>query len=790
MTRVRHSSVRLPTRVPVAAWLGLAALVAGGFGCAKLETEKPPTVTTAGPHAVAVGATVTLSATTANGKDAAYTLASADPGIATVDAQGLVTGVGVGETAVVFTGATTKATASHAIVVVAASLTAQIPYYDKWAMSAHADATALAFNNWNTPGTVPVECARCHSSEGFVDYLGGDGSAPGVVDKPAPAKSLIRCQTCHNPAADALTSVTFPSGVVVDGLGGEARCMTCHQGRASGAAVDAAIKKAAVTSDDQVSAALSFQNIHYYPAAATLFAGRAKGGYQYAGQVYDVRFRHVVGFDTCIGCHDPHSTKVKFDACVGCHAGATDVTGAHAIRMMSSVGRDYDGDGNVTEGVYDELVGLRDKLLTAVRTYGAERLTPICYTPATYPYWFADTDGDGTCSAGEAVATNAFKSWTARLVRATYDFQMATKDPGAFAHNAKYIIELLSDAIADVNPALVVKVDMSKAVRGDVGHFDGAGEPARHWDAGEKVDATCSSCHGGQQGFRFYVQYGVGKIIDEPDNGLECGTCHDKLNGAFDVAVIPSVTFPSGVTRTEPGHDNLCESCHRGREARVTVDAKLAAAAASASGKLAFINVHYLPAGATKLGAAVHVGYEYDGKTYAGPLAHAGGTQCTSCHDPKGSHHTFQIADAWTGTCKACHADADGDSRAIRLVHLLDYDGDGSATEPLAAEVDGLAARVLGAMQATAAAPGPCYAPGAYPYFFKDTNGDKTCGAAESVSANGFTAWTPALVKAAFNYQLSRTDPGAWAHNFDYIAQLLIDSVADLGGDVTTLHRP
>lgn len=559
--------------------------------------------------------------------------------------------------------------------------------------------------------------------------------------------------------------------------------MTCHQGRASGADVDAAITKAAVTSDDQVSGMLSFQNIHYFPAAATLYAGRVKGGYQYAGQVYDVRFRHVDGFNTCIGCHDPHSTAVKFDQCSTCHTGVMDVDGAHEIRMMSSVGRDYDGDGNTTEGIYDELVGLRTKLYTAVRTYGSEHEAPICYTPDTYPYWFADKDGDGACSTAEAVSANAFAAWTGRLLRATYNYQMATKDPGAFAHNAKYIMELLYDSIMDVDTALVVKVDMSKAVRGDFGHFDGAGEPARHWDSEDMVDATCSSCHGGEEGFRFYVQYGVGKVITEPDNGLECGTCHDKLNGDFDVAMVPSVTFPSGVTRTEPGHDNLCETCHRGREARATVDAKLA------TGKPSFVNVHYLPAGATKLGSAVHVGYEYDGKTYAGPLTHMGGTQCTSCHDPVSSHHTFQIADGWTN-CRACHADADGDPTAIRLVHTDDYDGDGNTNESLAAEIDGMAARVLAAMQANVGATGLCYAPGAYPYFFKDTNGDKTCGAAEAVSSNGFSAWTPALVKAAFNYQLSRTDPGGWAHNFDYLAELLYDSVADLGGDVTALIRP
>jgi hypothetical protein len=75
----------------------------------------------------------------------------------------------------------------------------------------------------------------------------------------------------------------------------------------------------------------------------------------------------VDGVNTCIGCHDPHSTKIRFDVCSGCHAGVNSVDDAHKIRMMSSVGIDYDGDGNTTESLSDEIDGLAARLLAPSR---------------------------------------------------------------------------------------------------------------------------------------------------------------------------------------------------------------------------------------------------------------------------------------------------------------------------------------------------------------------------------------------------------------------------------------
>ena len=138
------------------------ALVLAGLGCAQLEGDAGPTVIVTGPtivatgtHSVVVGGSVTISVTTSEGEDTSYTFTSADPTIATVDGAGVVTGIATGETSVTITGDDTMATAGYPIVVLSPTDASRIPYYEKWSMSAHADGTAPAFNNWNADGAGP-----------------------------------------------------------------------------------------------------------------------------------------------------------------------------------------------------------------------------------------------------------------------------------------------------------------------------------------------------------------------------------------------------------------------------------------------------------------------------------------------------------------------------------------------------------------------------------------------------------------------------------------------------------
>lgn len=316
---------------------------------------------------------------------------------------------------------------------------------EKWLASPHADYHAQSFTYWNDEGEVPVTCAACHSQPGFLDFLGADGSAPGAVDAPAAINAPVGCAVCHVSEAHALDSVTYPSGIVVDGLGASATCSVCHQGRASGDAVAAAT---ATLGADEVSADLRFVNVHYGVAAAVIHGAEVRAGFHYPDRSYAGRFAHAPGVRTCVECHDPHTTRVDTATCATCHEGVDDI---RAIRLGRT---DYDGDGDVSGGVHAEIAGLQAQLYGAIRAYAAEIAgTPIAYVDR-FPYFFADPDGDGEVAPEDAVMPNRYQSWTPRLLGAAYNYQVAAKDPGGYVHNPDYLLQLLHDSIEDLAQAV------------------------------------------------------------------------------------------------------------------------------------------------------------------------------------------------------------------------------------------------------------------------------------------------------------------------------------------------
>ena len=104
--------------------------------------------------------------------------------------------------------------------------------------------------------------------------------------------------------------------------------------------------------------------------------------------------------------------------------------------MISAV--NYDGDKEKSEGIYGEVETMLQALLDAIVVYSVENSSTneVIYRN-NYPYWFAAKDGE------ELI-------WTPTLLRAAYNYQYVLKDPGGFAHNFDYVIQLLYDSIEAV----------------------------------------------------------------------------------------------------------------------------------------------------------------------------------------------------------------------------------------------------------------------------------------------------------------------------------------------------
>ncbi len=254
------------------------------------------------------------------------------------------------------------------------------------------------------------------------------------------------------PIATQIASVVFPSGKTVS-LGGKDAdgkfvaddsnlCITCHQGRESTNSVNAALKgKEADTVDPKV----SFKNIHYLAAGATLFGGDAMGAYQYADQQY-VGQNTEHPLNKCKDCHDVHALEPKLEACAGCHGD----TKPEDIRYNSDT-TDWDGDGDVTEGVDGEIQTLSEALYAEIQAYASQELcwpSSMTAMPIRTSSWMRMAMARPIQVTTDPLLTMA--TGPRDLLKAAFNYQYSQKDPGAFVHNPKYVIQFLYDSIKDL----------------------------------------------------------------------------------------------------------------------------------------------------------------------------------------------------------------------------------------------------------------------------------------------------------------------------------------------------
>ncbi|MFQ3566401.1 MAG: polyheme membrane-associated cytochrome C [Aggregatilineales bacterium] len=331
-----------------------------------------------------------------------------------------------------------------------------------WARSGHADFLSRAFNHWNDdePPLIPANCAACHSLHGLLDYVGERGTPAGTVSQDMPIGTVVSCLACHNDSVHSMRQVSFPSSAVVHARGKEASCLICHQGRESTISVNEAISGLEM---DTVYDDLAFISVHYHVAAATLMGTTAQGGYEYDGRDYAGRFEHTLSFQSCNSCHDPHHLRVDPLPCSACHV---NVTGYETLRQIRHDETDYDGDGNVRKGIAAEIETFHALLYEAIQAYAQEVTgVPIVYNVEQFPYFFTGRQ-DGEMPDPDALSfANRYVNWTPRLIAAAYNYHFIHMDPGAYAHNPRYALQLLYDSLQDMNER--VNFDLSRLQRPD-----------------------------------------------------------------------------------------------------------------------------------------------------------------------------------------------------------------------------------------------------------------------------------------------------------------------------------
>jgi cytochrome c553 len=319
---------------------------------------------------------------------------------------------------------------------------------------------------------------------------------------------------------------------------------------------------------------------------------------------------------------------------------------------------------------------------------------------------------------------------------------------------------------------------VSARIEMGVGHFNRDGKAFHYWDSQKEIPAPCARCHSAN-GVPEYLKEGKNAPAPHLKNALPCTVCHANML-TYERHAVARVNFASGLSvDTGDNNMNLCMTCHQGRESTASVNKAVGGMAPDAPNpKLAFIHVHYYPAGATIYGTDAKVAYEYVGKNYAGRFAHVPGVNtCTACHDPHGGQTLVE-------KCGACHQGVKtlANAATIRMSTRGDIDGNGRE-EGLAREIANQKRELYAAIQQYARAVGGtaiAYTPDASPYWYADTNGNGRIEPEEMRAENSYKAYTPRLLQAVYNYTFALRDPGAAYHNGRYTAQLLHDSLESL----------
>ncbi len=295
-------------------------------------------------------------------------------------------------------------------------------------------------NSWYANGN---GCQKCHTSEGFVEYV-TTGKVEGYVDYP----SQPGCFSCHDPhttgdfSLRTTAAVTLAEGSIFDKGDGNL-CANCHQSRSSAVSLVKAMPAKSIR---------PYWGAHHGPEADML---NGTNGFENPAQSYGTGAHTYVVADSCVSCHLARPEgRYSLSPEVGGHSfylkgevhGATKINAAACKSCHDDVGQDgeffdikgegdYDNDGTV-EPVQAEVEGLLRILVNPDGTGLLQKTDTPLYAP----------DGSAPWPFSEAVVP-------IEEVAAIYNYRFVEEDRSLGIHNPVYAVQLLMDSIAALDPS-------------------------------------------------------------------------------------------------------------------------------------------------------------------------------------------------------------------------------------------------------------------------------------------------------------------------------------------------
>jgi hypothetical protein len=304
-------------------------------------------------------------------------------------------------------------------------------------------------NNDNSSYANGQGCQKCHTNEGFIDFV-----KTGKVDEKAfvAYPSQPSCVTCHTQheswdlSLRTVAPVKLVDGTVFD-LGKGNLCANCHQSRT--AAKDTV--KAMAAKDVR-----SPWGAHHGPQSDLINGSNA---WEYPGKSYSSSPHKQALADGCVECHmalptgryalspsiGGHSFNVVGEvheapvvnvvACLACHQGVKAVPRSELFDIKAKA--DFDRDGKV-EPAQLEVQGLLDLFVNPKGTGYLQTISPVMFRKDAQ----ASFEGLG---AGWAGATAG--QWSEAQMAALYNFKLIVEDRSLGVHNLTYTVQVLYDTL-------------------------------------------------------------------------------------------------------------------------------------------------------------------------------------------------------------------------------------------------------------------------------------------------------------------------------------------------------